>query len=113
MSGFAKAQRMVAAVAFGFGVTFAAALLPVFAVPPLQPVTASASLPTSLGVDDKLWTQSGQPGDRAALLAAIDHSLAYLQKAKAATDYQKYAVPGIPRDRVRRSLVRFRQLVAK
>jgi membrane-bound lytic murein transglycosylase A len=111
MSGFAKAQGMLAAVAFGFGVTFLAALPPVSAVQPLQPVIPSVSLPTSLGVDD-LWAEPGQPGDRAALLSAIDHSLAYLQTAKAAADYQKYAVPGISRDRVRRSLIRFRQLVA-
>jgi len=112
MSGFAKAQGMLAAVAFGFGVTLLAAPSLVNAAPPLQPVTASVSLPTSLGVDD-IWAAPGQPGDRAALLTAIDHSLAYLDTAKAATDYQKYAIPGITRDRVRRSLIRFRQLVVK
>ncbi|MBD2099083.1 murein transglycosylase A [Trichocoleus sp. FACHB-591] len=113
MSGFAKAQRWLAAVALSFGVTLTATHQPIFAVQPLQPVTSSVSLPTSLGLDDKIWPQAGQPGDRAALLAAIDHSLTYLQTPKAATDYQKHSVPGISRDRVRRSLVRFRQLVTK
>ncbi|MEP0870148.1 murein transglycosylase A [Trichocoleus desertorum AS-A10] len=113
MSGFAKAQRWLAAVALSFGVTLTATHQPIFAVQPLQPVTSSVSLPTSLGLDDKIWPQAGQPGDRAALLAAIDHSLAYLQTPKAAADYQKHSVPGISRDRVRRSLVRFRQLVIK
>ncbi|MBD1863481.1 MULTISPECIES: murein transglycosylase A [Trichocoleus] len=113
MSGFAKAQRWLAVVALSFGVTLTATHQPIFAVQPLQPVTSSVSLPTSLGLDDKIWPQAGQPGDRAALLAAIDHSLAYLQTPKAAADYQKHSVPGINRDRVRRSLVRFRQLVTK
>ncbi|MBD2123855.1 murein transglycosylase A [Trichocoleus sp. FACHB-262] len=113
MSGFAKAQRWLAAVALSFGVTLTATHQPIFAVQPLQPVTSSVSLPTSLGLDDKIWPQAGQPGDRAALLAAIDHSLTYLQTPKAAADYQKHLVPGISRDRVRRSLVRFRQLVTK
>ncbi|HEY9748166.1 MAG TPA: murein transglycosylase A, partial [Allocoleopsis sp.] len=103
---------MLAAVTFGFGVTLIAAL-PLCAVQPLQPVTASVSRSTALGIDDKLWAEPGQRGDRAALLAAIDHSLAYLQTPKATADYQKYAVSGITRDRVRRSLIRFRQLVVK
>lgn len=47
------------------------------------------------------------------MLAAIDHSLRYLRTERAATDYQKFAPLGISRDRVRRSLERFRQLVLK
>ncbi|MBE9060961.1 MltA domain-containing protein [cf. Phormidesmis sp. LEGE 11477] len=48
---------------------------------------------------------------RAALLAAVDHSLAYLRTPSAIDDYREYAVPGITHDRVRRSLQRFRDLV--
>ncbi|MEL6139783.1 MAG: MltA domain-containing protein [Cyanobacteria bacterium J06628_6] len=51
--------------------------------------------------------------DRQALLQAIDHSLSYLNSEKAAEDYAEVEVPAFSRDRVRRSLVRFRQLVAQ
>lgn len=49
--------------------------------------------------------------DRTLLLQAVDHSLAYLDTPAALADYGAYRVPGISRDRVRRSLVRFRELV--
>lgn len=64
-----------------------------------------------LGLDDQLWGSLNKQGDRQALLTSIDHSLRYLQSAEAASAYQQYAIPGITRDRVIRSLVRFRQLV--
>jgi len=51
--------------------------------------------------------------DRQALLQAIDHSLSYLATDKAAEDYDTLQVTGFSRDRVQRSLVRFRQLVAQ
>lgn len=80
---------------------------------PLQPVNPQTSQVTldSLGFDEQLWGRPGQPGDRPALLKSIDYSLGYLQTSKAKQAYQQYPVPGITRDRVRRSLVRFRQLV--
>jgi len=55
--------------------------------------------------DNRLWQ------DRAALLQAIDHSLAYLSTPAAQEAYAQYAMPEFTRDRVRRSLTRFRQLV--
>lgn len=61
-----------------------------------------------LGFDEQLW---GKTGDKAALLKSVDHSLKYLETPAATKAYQNYAIPGISRDRVRRSLVRFRQLV--
>ena len=51
--------------------------------------------------------------DRQALLTAIDHSLSYLATEKAVEDYAEVSGSGFNRDRVRRSLVRFRQLVAQ
>ena len=54
--------------------------------------------------------QFGQ--DRGRLLQAIDHSLHYLSTEAAATAYEAYPIPGITQERVQRSLVRFRQLVA-
>lgn len=61
-----------------------------------------------LGLDDRLW---GTASDRQALLTAINYSLNYLATAKASDAYANYPVPGITRDRVRRSLERFRDLV--
>lgn len=82
--------------------------------PPLKPVNLGTDCTPQyacLGWDEQILGQKGKPGDRLALLAAIDNSLRYLEKDKAIAVYQNYLVPGITRDRVRRSLVRFRQLV--
>ncbi|WP_295614490.1 MltA domain-containing protein [Chamaesiphon sp. GL140_3_metabinner_50] len=62
----------------------------------------------SLGFDEQLW---GKSGDKLAMVKSIDNSLRYLDTPAAIKAYQNYAVQGISRDRVRRSLVRFRQLV--
>lgn len=80
----------------------------------LQPVNPDAGQVAleSLGLDEQLWGRPGQPGDRQALLKSIDYSLRYLASPAAAQAYQRYPVPGITRDRVRRSVTRFRQLVA-
>lgn len=78
----------------------------------MVPLRPAQSLPLDLGLDTQLWPSTTQQGsDRAALLRAIDHSLRYLQTPQAATAYQHYGVPGITRDRVQRSLQRFRQLL--
>jgi membrane-bound lytic murein transglycosylase A len=76
-------------------------------VKPIVPVKALAQP----GLDDQIWGSAGQPGDRQALIAAIDHSLRYLQTGQAAAAYRRYPVPGVTLWRVRRSLHRFRQLV--
>ena len=73
-----------------------------------SPVTAPAIEETPLGFDDQLW---GKTGDKAAMIKSIDHSLKYLDTPAATRAYQNYIVQGISRDRVRRSLTRFRQLV--
>jgi membrane-bound lytic murein transglycosylase A len=80
---------------------------------PLQLVNPAASQVTldSLGFDEQLWGRPGQLGDRQALLTAIDRSLRYLASTSAAQAYQQYPMPRITRDRVRRSLLRFRQLL--
>ncbi|HYW18201.1 MAG TPA: murein transglycosylase A [Nodularia sp. (in: cyanobacteria)] len=66
-----------------------------------------------LGWDEQLWGQGGNfgGGDRQALLSSIDNSLSYLTRNSAIATYKKYPVKGITHDRVRRSLIRFRQLV--
>ncbi len=65
----------------------------------------------SLGLDEQIWGKGSQPGDRQALLTSINNSLHYLQSGDAAAVYRRYPVAEFTRDRVRRSLERFRQLV--
>jgi len=76
----------------------------------INPDTEAVTL-DSLGFDEQLWGTPEQPGDRQALLKSIDHSLRYLATPTAAATYQNYPIPGITLERVRRSLVRFRQLL--
>jgi membrane-bound lytic murein transglycosylase A len=75
----------------------------------IQANQSAANLEASpLGFDEQLW---GKTGDKAAMLKSIDNSLRYLDTPAATKAYQNYVVQGISRDRVQRSLVRFRQLV--
>jgi membrane-bound lytic murein transglycosylase A len=64
-----------------------------------------------LGLDEQLWGKSDQPADRNALLISITNSLKYLQSPQGIKDYQDYQVSEITRERVIKSLVRFRQLI--
>jgi membrane-bound lytic murein transglycosylase A len=79
-------------------------------LPPLQRVNIdSVCTPQNcLGWDEQLW---GRQGDKKALLTSIDNSLLYLQRDKAVEAYQNYPIKEITLDRVRRSLLRFRQVV--
>ncbi|MCC5614060.1 murein transglycosylase A [Nostoc sp. CHAB 5836] len=82
--------------------------------PPLKPVAIATDCTlqqSCLGWDDQIWGERGKIGDRKALLASIDYSLFYLTKSEAIAAYQNYPIKEITLDRVRRSLVRFRQLV--
>ncbi|WP_238553600.1 murein transglycosylase A [Fortiea contorta] len=49
--------------------------------------------------------------DKKALLTSLDRSLQYLKTTRAEEAYKKYPVSGITRDRVFKSLTRFRQLL--
>lgn len=55
----------------------------------------------------------GEIPDKKALVSAIAHSLQYLQTANAVAAYQNYQVAEIKRDRVFKSLKRFRELLLK
>ncbi|RUR75699.1 murein transglycosylase [Chlorogloeopsis fritschii PCC 6912] len=82
--------------------------------PPLKAIalgTGCAPIHHCLGWDEQIWGGKGKQGDRQALLAAIDHSLRFLNTKGAIAAYQNYPIPEISLDRVRRSLQRFRQLV--
>ncbi len=76
-------------------------------VQPVSPLQAARAIPIDLGLDEPL----DGAVDRQALITAIDHSLRYLQTSAAATAYQRYPVQGVTRDRIVRSLRRFRQLL--
>lgn len=92
-----------------FGVSILATCLPAIAAPPLR--LTSQSLPPQLALDPQLWQRQNQAGDRPQLLQAIDHSLQYLTTPKAVKAYERYPVPGVNRDRIQRSLERFRTLI--
>jgi membrane-bound lytic murein transglycosylase A len=80
---------------------------------PAATIQANRSTPnyeeSPLGFDEQLW---GKSGDKPAMLKSIDRSLKYLDTPAATKAYQNYPVQGISRDRVQRSLVRFRELVS-
>ncbi|HEY9850510.1 MAG TPA: murein transglycosylase A [Leptolyngbyaceae cyanobacterium] len=82
---------------------------PALSTIPLEIVDLEQS--EDLGLDGQIWGMNGEKGDRQALLSAIDNSLRYLRSPKAVAAYRQYRVSGITRDRVIRSLTRFRQLV--
>jgi membrane-bound lytic murein transglycosylase A len=75
---------------------------------PSKPSAPPLNRESSIGFDEQLW---GTSGDKVAMLKSIDRSLSYLETPAAIKAYQNYAVNGINLDRVRRSLVRFRQLL--
>ncbi|MDY7014183.1 MAG: MltA domain-containing protein, partial [Cyanobacteriota bacterium] len=60
-------------------------------------------------LDDRLW---GERGDKEKLLQALAYSLRYLNSEAAAKAYRDYPIAGITRERVVRSLQRFRELLA-
>ena len=62
-------------------------------------------------LDSQLLSEPLATGDREALLAAIDNSLAYLETPASVDDYKNYSVSGVTHDRVRRSLIRFRTIL--
>lgn len=101
--------KTVAMIALGIGAAFTVPSGQVLAAAPLRP-TSPAQL-QNLGFDGQLWGQPGHSGDKQTLLKSVDHSLRYLQTAEAGRKYRQYPVPGVSRDRVRRSLERFRQLL--
>lgn len=78
--------------------------------PPPLPLAARDRWPAAPIADDLLW-QGDASAAQLRLLTAIAHSLSYLDTPAAATAYADYAIEGITRDRVRRSLQRFRTLL--
>ncbi len=60
---------------------------------------------------DETQTQSWNEFSRKSLVKAIDDSLYYLSTPKAAKTYRKYSQTGFSLDRVKRSLLRFKELL--
>ncbi len=106
-------MKKFASLAIGLGVFFSS--LPALSSEPLHPVDPERQVSCCkldlLGWDAQIWVGDSGTGDRDALLQAIADSLRYLDTEQAVEDYQNYPVAGITRDRVRRSLERFRELV--
>ncbi|AKG20913.1 murein transglycosylase A [Calothrix sp. 336/3] len=80
------------------------------ATPSAKPLSLQTSLPQDKNyfLDNQIW---GNPGDKQNLIQAIDHSLNYLKTSEAKTAYQNYIIPEITKERVEKSLKRFRELV--
>ena len=102
-------KRLIGLLIFAAGITLVTPSL-LASLPLLLQPTQIDNQEELIGLDEQLW---GKTGDKQALLVAIDHSLRYLNTASAAKVYANYPVPGINRDRIRRSLLRFRQLLLK
>lgn len=116
-------RKTIALMPLSLGVAFLTPTLPSVARVPLQPLNGQKQDMTgqkqditccqseSLGLDEQIWGENGQPGDWRSMLASINHSLRYLRSPGAWAAYRRYPVSGITRDRILRSLERFRQLV--
>ena len=109
-------RKTLTVLILSLGVVIANPTSSVIARTVLEPVNqtktnAPYSQEDLLGLDEQIWGNLNQRGDRQALLKSINNSLRYLKTASAAQAYRRYANTGITRDRVRRSLLRFRSLV--
>ncbi len=84
------------------------------ATPPLIPIK-KPPFPCCEGdtscLDKQIWGENGQTSDKKVLLSSLDNSLRYLQTEAAKAAYKRYRVSGIDRERVIKSLQRFRQLL--
>lgn len=110
---------------FCIGIVIAAALLPARSQtvdrsvkPPMPTLSGTTSpllrlpeAPLGQSAASQLSGDFNTSADRRSLLVAIDHSLRYLQTERAIAAYRQPRVPGITRERVDRSLRRFRQLL--
>ena len=76
---------------------------------PLQKVNDCQK--SNFGIDEQLWGNVNNSGDLQSLVTAVDRSLKYLATPKAAKDYRRYWGTEFNLERVRRSLIRFRQLL--
>ncbi|OUC16662.1 MAG: murein transglycosylase [Alkalinema sp. CACIAM 70d] len=76
----------------------------------VAPLQRTPEVPAEVG-SDSLLAEKPMMSHVPGLVRAIDHSLSYLQSDASAADYLRLRIPGVTRDRVRRSLKRFRTLL--
>jgi membrane-bound lytic murein transglycosylase A len=107
-------MRKLIGVLTSVGIAIALSPLPSMARIPLQATNVDRQTQNdTLGLDTQIWGDKGQSGDWKEVLKSVDSSLRYINSPGALRAYRKYSSSGITRDRVRRSLVRFRQLVVQ
>jgi membrane-bound lytic murein transglycosylase A len=102
-------KKIISLLLFSLGLSWSLTNFALAEQQPLKPISINNS--NNLGLDEQLWGNSWQKGDKQAFLRAINHSLGYLQTPKAIAVYKNYPLKGITRERVIASLRRFRQLL--
>ncbi len=103
-------KQAIAVFSITLGIIVGSPQLSIAQTLPLTPVE-SIKNDDVLGYDEQLWGTPEKRGDKWNLIRAISLSLRYLKTPKAQEIYQNYPVPGITRDRVERSLIRFKELL--
>ena len=96
---------------FSLSLVLATLIIPESAVSAFPLERVEVNTQEDLSFDEQLWGDFYRPGDRQALITAIDYSLSYLNSPKAVKAYSRYSRSDFNLDRVRRSLTRFRELV--
>ena len=101
-------KKAIAGLVLGLGLAIGLEHQIVTALP-LQKVNDCQK--SNFGIDEQLWGNVNNSGDLQSLVTAVDRSLKYLATPKAAKDYRRYWGTEFNLERVRRSLIRFRQLL--
>ena len=96
---------------FSFGLVLATLIVPNSQILGFPLTKVGVSNQENFSVDESLWGDFSRPGDRKALLTAIAHSLNYLNSPKAVKAYSRYSRTDFNLARLRRSLLRFRELL--
>ncbi len=96
---------------FSLSLVLATLIVPESAVSAFPLERVEVNTQENFSLDEQLWGDLSRPGDRYALLKAIDHSLIYLNSPKAVKAYGRYSRSDFNLERVRRSLIRFRELL--
>ncbi|MGB5595893.1 MAG: murein transglycosylase A [Crocosphaera sp.] len=103
-------NKAIATLSLGLGLILCPPQIIIAAELPLSQLKPT-EINSAWGEDAQIWGTPEKPGDKWSLIRAISYSLRYLDTPKAAAVYDNYPVSGITRDRVRRSLIRFKELL--
>ncbi len=102
---------MLQKTVFFFGLVLTTLMIPNSKMLGLPLTKVEVNTQENFSVDEGLWGDFSRPGDRKALLTAIDHSLNYLNSPKAVKAYSRYSQTDFNLARLRCSLLRFRELL--